>query len=83
MWVGWAGYAGFAAIGLHYAVYLPYVKGEQPEYDDAQGVPVAVGCLVVGGTAMTIAVWPVWGFLTPVIGFVIFMGLVNVTSLLP
>ncbi|KNC56076.1 uncharacterized protein AMSG_02088 [Thecamonas trahens ATCC 50062] len=81
--LGVVAFSVFGAIGAYFGIYLAYVVKKTDDMAESSAIPVAVVFLLIGATAMTIAVWPVWGFVTPVIGFVEFMGFVMITSFLP
>lgn len=86
-WFCVACWLGFAGIGFYQSLYLPYVKGIKPnETDDpvaSRPIQIASGLLVIGGLAWTVAYWPAYGWLTPALGFVLFMGGLMLLQLIP
>ena len=73
------------SIGAYLVIYLSYIRGKRDWTVHAHPalIPVATlfGC--IGMVISTIALWPVWGFLTLPILFTLFMGIIMLASLLP
>ena len=80
MWIGIAAYTVFAGIGVYHTLFRP--SQDDPDASPP-GIPIAAGAMTLGLFSMAIATWPVFGFLTPVIGFVEFMGFIMLTSFIP
>ncbi|BFY98195.1 hypothetical protein BsWGS_01235 [Bradybaena similaris] len=81
---------GVASIGLHVsiAIFLVFwltlwkkVSSDEWETRYPSAVPVATASLVLGIICLCIGLWPVWGFLTPVILLVLLMGTVVVVAM--
>ncbi|TNV75939.1 hypothetical protein FGO68_gene13910 [Halteria grandinella] len=67
------------SVMLYMTVYLPLVRGVPGESLDLekecpQLIPVITICGIVSFFCMIFALWPIWGFLTPIIMFILFMG---------
>ena len=73
------------SVGAYLVVYMSYIRGKKDWSAHAHPalIPVATlfGC--IGMVISTIALWPVWGFLTLPILFTLFMGIVMLASLMP
>ncbi|CAG5121465.1 unnamed protein product [Candidula unifasciata] len=81
---------GVLSIGLHLciAVFLVFwltlwknVSTDEWETRYPSAVPVATASLVLGIICLCVGLWPVWGFLTPVILLVLLMGTVVVVAM--
>ena len=72
-------------VGVYLVVYLSYIRGKKDwtSHTHPALIPLATLCFCVGMGLCTIALWPVWGFLTMPILFTLFMGLVMLATLLP
>ncbi|XP_030841330.1 transmembrane protein 128 isoform X2 [Strongylocentrotus purpuratus] len=80
--------AGFIGINMAIALYLIIVcswirKITDWEKHSPSAVPIATCSFVSGTLCINIALWPVYGFLTPVLLFTLFMGFIVIVSLLP
>ncbi|XP_076843986.1 transmembrane protein 128 [Brachyhypopomus gauderio] len=64
-------------------VYLEWFRGIK-QYDQEYPAipPITTAAFIAASCSFNIALWPVWSFLTPVILFTQFMGVVMVISLL-
>ncbi|XP_071483388.1 transmembrane protein 128-like [Diadema antillarum] len=79
---------GFLAINVSIAIYLIVFCSWMRKINDWErhvptAIPIATCSFVCGSLCLNIALWPVYGFLTPLMLFTIFMGFVVVVSLLP
>merc|ERR1719253_213599 len=70
---------------FYLAVWCETWKGMQKPWEDH--VPQAIPAMMLAGIAtfvlLTVAFWPVWGFLGIIIQFVFFMGYLNSGHFLP
>ncbi|XP_064383064.1 transmembrane protein 128-like [Halichondria panicea] len=71
------------AVGYMMYAFRRYPGLTHKNWSTKAPVPVAVATATVisGGVCMTVAVWPVWEFLTLVILPVLFMGFISIISL--
>ncbi|XP_078598923.1 transmembrane protein 128-like [Branchiostoma floridae x Branchiostoma japonicum] len=73
-------------IGGFLIVWLSWIKGvstDEWEKLYPSAIPTATASFIIGGLCCMMGLWPVWGFLTPIILFTLFMGVVMVISLFP
>ncbi|XP_019620726.1 PREDICTED: transmembrane protein 128-like [Branchiostoma belcheri] len=73
-------------IGAFLIVWLSWIKGvstDEWEKRYPSAIPTATASFIIGGLCCMVGLWPVWGFLTPIILFTLFMGVVMVISLFP
>ena len=72
-------------VGAYLVIYLSYMRGKKDwtAHTHPALIPIATlfGC--AGMVVSTIALWPVWTFLTLPILFTLFMGTIMLASLLP
>ncbi|XP_066916858.1 transmembrane protein 128-like [Clytia hemisphaerica] len=79
---------GFLSLSTLIAVtligYYHYYMGIK-DYEKHQpfAIPISVVSFLVGMTLLSIALWPVWSFLTPIILFVLFMGFMFFFTIVP
>ncbi|KJE91298.1 hypothetical protein CAOG_08606 [Capsaspora owczarzaki ATCC 30864] len=72
-------------ISLYLVVYLRWIRKSQAawEVEAPYAIPIITACGVLAAVLLSIAIWPVWGILSPFFLFVLLMGLVVVLRLLP
>ncbi|KAL3865145.1 hypothetical protein ACJMK2_006766 [Sinanodonta woodiana] len=73
-------------IAVFLIIWLSYIKkidSDQWEKRYPAAIPIATASFVLGAFVLTVALWPVWGILTPVILFVLFMGFIVLIAMLP
>ncbi|XP_072042050.1 transmembrane protein 128-like [Amphiura filiformis] len=71
-------------IGFYLIVICSWIrKIEDWEIHAPIAIPMATTTFIMGGLCVNIALWPVYGFLTPLMLFTVFMGFVVLVSLLP
>ncbi|XP_022106703.1 transmembrane protein 128-like [Acanthaster planci] len=72
------------SIGSYLIIFLSWIKKNSDwEKASPMAIPLATGTFVFGAICLNIAIWPVYGFLTPLMMFTLFMGFVVTVSLLP
>lgn len=73
------------AVGAYLVIYMSYIRGKRDwaRYTHKALIPVATVCGLIGMVLCTVALWPVWGFLTIPIVFTLFMGVLMLATLLP
>lgn len=73
------------SVGCYLVVYLSYFRGLRnwEAHIHPAVLPVATLFAVIGGVICTVALWPVWKFLTVPILFTLFMGIIMLVTLLP
>eukprot|EP01012_Entosiphon_sulcatum_P038084 TRINITY_DN49179_c0_g1_i1.p1 TRINITY_DN49179_c0_g1~~TRINITY_DN49179_c0_g1_i1.p1 ORF type:complete len:157 (-),score=28.43 TRINITY_DN49179_c0_g1_i1:43-513(-) len=81
MWVGLAGFGTNALIGLFLVVYVEWWQKQDMKTYHPLAIPIATGAACFGFVVLTIALWPVFHLLTPVILFIAVYGIVNLISL--
>ena len=65
-------------------LYLGKVKGvADPENSAQHLVAVGAATMVAGGVSLAVGIWPVWGVLSPLMVFVLFMGLLMTLQFVP
>ncbi|XP_041748017.1 transmembrane protein 128 isoform X1 [Coregonus clupeaformis] len=71
------------ALAMFCIVYLEWFKGIQ-HYDHEYPAiaPITTAAFIAASCSFNIALWPVWSFLTPVLLFTQFMGVVMLISML-
>ncbi|CDQ88016.1 unnamed protein product [Oncorhynchus mykiss] len=71
------------ALAMFCIVYLEWFKGIQ-HYDHEYPAipPITTAAFLAASCSFNIALWPVWSFLTPVLLFTQFMGVVMLISML-
>ncbi|XP_065071531.1 transmembrane protein 128-like [Rhopilema esculentum] len=72
------------SIGIFCVFWCYYVKGiadYEKEYPFI--IPLATVSFLVGIACCCVALWPVWGWFTPLILFTLVMGLIFATTILP
>ncbi|RHZ28288.1 hypothetical protein DYB31_011591 [Aphanomyces astaci] len=74
-----------ACITLYLSIWLPYVKKIDLEWSVycPRMVPTATVVGIVCALMFTVGLWPVWGFFTPGILFVLFLGTLMTAHFLP
>ena len=72
-------------VGVYLVVYLSYIRNKRDwtAHTHPALIPVATLFACIGLVLCTVALWPVWGFLTLPILFTLFMGLVMLATLMP
>jgi len=73
-------------IASYLIVYLSWIKKLNSDEWDVRhpaAIPIATACFAFGSICMTVALWPLWGWCTPLILFTELMAVVVVISLLP
>ncbi|XP_038070949.1 transmembrane protein 128-like [Patiria miniata] len=84
LYLGFILMAFHVSIGSYLIVYLSWIKKISDwEKASPMAIPLATGSFVLGGICLNIAIWPVYGFLTPLMLFTLFMGVVVIVSLMP
>ncbi|XP_041476514.1 transmembrane protein 128-like [Lytechinus variegatus] len=78
----------FLGVNLIIALYLIVVCSWIRKINDWEkhcpcAIPIATCSFVAGTLCLNIALWPVYGFLTPLFLFTLFMGFIVLVSLLP
>ncbi|XP_071828554.1 transmembrane protein 128-like [Apostichopus japonicus] len=83
-------YVGFGFIGTNVMIgfYLIVICSWIKKIDDWEqhaptAVPLATAFFMMGALCMNVALWPVYGILTPAFLFTIFMGFIVSVSMLP
>ncbi len=72
------------SIVLYYSLFLNLIKRDAEYLDRSKFLfPVAAGCLVVGFFTSLKAIWPLYGFFTPVLLFVTFMSILHGSMFIP
>ncbi|KAK3581611.1 hypothetical protein CHS0354_003150 [Potamilus streckersoni] len=74
------------SIAVFLIIWLSYVKkidSDKWEKSYPAAIPIATASFVLGAVVLTVALWPVWGILTPVILFILFMGFIVFIAMLP
>ena len=70
---------------FYLAIYLPFIAGIEEDWETY--CPSIIPVMSVSGLATAVltlvALWPVWGWLTPLILIVLFMGYTMVLTLMP
>ena len=77
----------FLSVVVYLAVYLPWYK----KINDSQmwdihcphAIPCATLCGSISIVSFTIAIWPVWGLLSPLIVFILVMGVIFASHFIP
>ena len=72
------------AIAMFLIVWISCIKKKTTDDWDKEypsAVPVATFSFIVGSLCIMKSLWPVWGFITPVILSVLFMGVVVIISM--
>nr|XP_060633958.1 transmembrane protein 128-like [Anolis sagrei ordinatus] len=71
------------SVAFYCIVYLEWYHGIE-DYDTTYPalIPITTACFIAAAVCFNISLWPVWSFLTPLILFVQFMGIVMLVSLL-
>jgi hypothetical protein len=65
-------------------IYLAKIKGvKDPENSAQQFVALGAATMVAGGFSLMVGIWPVWGILSPIMVFVLFMGLLMSLQFVP
>jgi hypothetical protein len=81
-----ASIAGFLGVYLYLQVYLPFkgfkVNYKKWEQEIPRSIQTATFCGVVASVCFNTLLWPVYSFLTPLIGFIFFMGFTSFLALL-
>eukprot|EP00347_Sterkiella_histriomuscorum_P020286 403338390 len=73
------------AFMLYMTVYLPYIKRINEDFETycPQLIPVVTVIGIVSFFSLLIALWPIWGWLTPIMMFILFMGYTMLLMFLP
>ncbi|XP_041370561.1 transmembrane protein 128-like [Gigantopelta aegis] len=72
------------SIAFFLVVWLTFIKkisSDNWERMYPAAIPIASAAFLGGGICLMVGLWPVWGFLTPPILFIIFMGFVVVIAM--
>nr|XP_056713843.1 transmembrane protein 128 [Euleptes europaea] len=74
---------GSLSVAFYCIIYLEWYRGIE-DYDTAYPalIPITTAMFIVAAICFNVALWPVWSFLTPVVLFTQFMGVVMLISLL-
>ncbi|KAK9828619.1 hypothetical protein WJX72_001078 [[Myrmecia] bisecta] len=85
LYIGFAFLAANLGIFLYLTVWLGAVCGVKEEWEVSSpwSIPAATGTGLSAGLMLTIALWPVWSFATPVVLLVLFMGMVMSQHFVP
>ncbi|CAL1525946.1 unnamed protein product [Lymnaea stagnalis] len=84
-------WCGFLSFGVHVgiALFLVFwqsiwkkVSSDELERRYPKAYPVATAAFLIGILCMSMSLWPVWGFLTPVILLILFMGGIVIIAML-
>ncbi|RUS79545.1 hypothetical protein EGW08_012675 [Elysia chlorotica] len=84
-WIGVAlmsihiGTAGFLVIWLGY---WKKISSDTWEKQYPKAIPIATASFLVGILCLSVALWPVWGFLAPIILLSLFMGVVVIVAMI-
>lgn len=73
-------------IGAFLIVYITYIKkvsSDDWETHYPAAIPIATGSFIMGAVCVTVGLWPLWNILTPVILFILFMGMIVTLAMLP
>lgn len=71
-------------IGLYLIIVCSWIKKIQDWEEHAPtAIPLATAFFMMGALCMNVALWPVYGFLTPVFLFTVFMGFIVSVSMIP
>ncbi|XP_077159815.1 transmembrane protein 128 [Paroedura picta] len=74
---------GSLAVAFYCIIYLEWYRGIE-DYDTAYPalIPITTASFLAAAICFNVALWPVWSFLTPLVLFTQFMGVVMLISLL-
>ncbi|XP_059159329.1 transmembrane protein 128-like [Physella acuta] len=84
-------WTGSFFMGLHasIAIFLIFwlsfwkkISSEEWENKYPRAVPIATAAFILGIICLSVSLWPVWGWLTPVILLILFMGGVVIIAML-
>ncbi|XP_004579413.1 transmembrane protein 128 [Ochotona princeps] len=70
------------SIAFYCIVYLEWYRGIEYDMKYPALVPVTTASFIAAGICFNVALWPVWSFLTPLLLFTQFMGVIMFISLL-
>eukprot|EP00995_Heteronema_vittatum_P009817 NODE_5193_length_525_cov_177.972689_g3843_i0.p1 GENE.NODE_5193_length_525_cov_177.972689_g3843_i0~~NODE_5193_length_525_cov_177.972689_g3843_i0.p1 ORF type:complete len:145 (+),score=42.04 NODE_5193_length_525_cov_177.972689_g3843_i0:26-436(+) len=82
MYVGFFFMSINVGIGLFLVFYVSWWLGRNLEQYHPKAIPVATAAAVVGFVLLTIALWPVYHVMTPVLMFCLLWGVIHFASLL-
>ncbi|KAM3831430.1 transmembrane protein 128 [Vipera latastei] len=71
------------SVAFYCIIYLEWYHGIA-DYETSYPtlVPITTACFIAAAVSFNISLWPVWSFLTPLVLFIQFMGIVMLVSLL-
>jgi len=83
--VGLAGFSFWLCMAAYLILWLKYAKRIEVEWEEysPRAIPIATASAVGSLISVVVAFWPIWGFLTPVIVFFLFLGLLNLAHFVP
>nr|XP_022343076.1 transmembrane protein 128-like isoform X1 [Crassostrea virginica] len=72
-----------AAFLIVYITYIKKVSADDWEKHYPAAIPIATGSFIMGSVCVTVGLWPLWNIFTPVILFILFMGMIVTLAMLP
>ncbi|GFN73763.1 transmembrane protein 128-like [Plakobranchus ocellatus] len=84
-WIGIAMMSIHIGTAAFLVIWLGYWKKISSEHWDKKypkAIPIATASFLVGILCLSVALWPVWGFLAPIILLSLFMGVVIIVAMM-
>jgi len=75
----------WVVVAAYLVVWVKYILKVQEEWEEysPRAIPFATCCGLVGIISFIVSFWPIWGFLTFPIVFVLFMGMLHFAHFVP